>query len=375
MKLRAVAALAVIGALVGLAIDPRFFLISYLEGYLIVLGMGLGCLGIWMLHNLVGGQWGDPIGSVVRASAGTLPLLALLFLPVLFGMRTLFPWTDTSWMQKSEVLSQKLWYLSPPFFIARSVGYFGLWLFLLRGVNARSNLASPEASDPTRLRLENWSAGGVLALFFSGSQAAIDWVLTLEPYFYSTVWGALVLMGQLLGAFAFCTAAALFLHARGRGKPEIPAPKLGDLGNLLLMSIVFWIYLAFSQYLIIWSGQIRAEASYYNARFVGGWQWLGGALLVFNFALPLLCLLFRPIKRHPRRLAVVAGVLLVMQWVMAVWLVGPAFSPGHCDVGWQTVVVPAALGLVWLCAVGGRLERGVPELTRGHAQEVADYAA
>jgi hypothetical protein len=363
----ALAAIVTVPAIIGLGLDPHRFLVAYLEGYLIWMGIVLGCLGIWVIHNLVGGQWGDPIGRIVQASARTLPLMAVLFLPILLGMRAIFPWMDRARVLHDPVLSQKIWYLNVPFFIGRNIVFFAIWL---------SPAANDDLAAPGTQRLQNLSGLGALLLFFSASFAAFDWVLTLQPYYYSTLFGPFVLMGQLLGAFAFCTFGGIRLARLVEGGEAVLAPeKLGDLGNLILMSIVLWMYMVFSQYLITWSGQIRAEVSWYNVRFIGGWQWLGGALLAFNFVVPLVCLLFRPIKRNPRWLCWLCGMLGLMQWVDALWLVGPSFSPMAISLHWLDIAVPVALGSIWVGAFLWRLEKGVPPFARGHAAAIARYAA
>jgi hypothetical protein len=366
---------AVIGtafSIFGFLADKKQFLVAYLEGYLMWLGITLGCLALWMIHNLVGGQWGDPIGRVVRAAVRTLPLLTLLFLPILLGIGDLFPWASPRFVN-DPMIADKRWYLNSSFFLGRALFFFCLWWWLVRGLTDRSEKAGNDLASRETRRLQGWSGGGAVLLFFSASFAVVDWILSADPYYYSTIFPPLCLMGQLLGAFAFCTLSGIVLHSAD--KHEIPEQKLNDLGNLLLTSVILWMYMTFSQYLITWSGQMKQEVSWYNARFMGGWEWLGVLLLGLNFALPFSCLLFRAVKRRPRRLSAVCALILLMQWVDANWLVGPTFSPMAISMSWQNAVVPFALGAVWLTAFAWHLERGTAGFARGHLPEVARYAA
>ena len=265
-------ALGIACSMLGLLTDRRMFFASYLEGYLICLGLTLGCLGIWIIHSLVGGQWGDPIDRIVQSAARALPWMALLFIPILLGMKSLFLWTDVARMRSDEVLSQKIWYLNAPFFLFRAIGYFAIWMILLRGLKLRSERATKDPMNPWTLKLQNWSGAGALVLFVSASFAVIDWVLSLAPYFYSTIWGPLVLMGMLLGSFSFCALAAIFLRRQERRygqEASIPDVKLNDVGNLMLMSLILWMYMTFSQYLIIWSGRDQSGSELVQRPFHG----------------------------------------------------------------------------------------------------------
>jgi hypothetical protein len=327
---------ALILSLAGLFFDSKAFMTAYLESFLLFLGLTLGALGIWILHSLTGGRWGEGINNVVRATAKTLPLSAMFFVPLGFFSFRLFPWADKEYLRSNPALLQKIWYLNPPFFLGRALFYFCIWLFALRGINRRSQF---------------WINAGAFFIFITVSFAAFDWIMSLQPLYYSTVFGALVAMTVFMGAFAFC----IFITV---GRPNsLSTSQLNDLSSLLFMAIAFWAYLEFCQYLIQWSGQMKTEVSFYNARFTGGWQWWAAILLVFNFLIPFFLLLFRNIKENARALFWLTACLLLMQWVNIIWLVGPALSPMKMQFHLLDVLLPVALGGFWINLVYRNIEK------------------
>ncbi len=360
-----------LGAGLGLMSQPNRFFCSYLEGYLICLGFTLGSLGIWMLHNLVGGQWGDPIGSIVRASARMLPLVALGFIPLALGAKLIYPWMNSTFMHSDPELMAKVWYLNSPFFFGRAIAFFLTWMAIVWGVRRLSGPQSAIAGSDAKRKLQNFSGFGLVLYGGSISFAAFDWVMSLSPSYYSSIYGVLVLVGQLQGAFAFVTLMAILFHATTL-VPESATQKWNDLGNLLLMCVMLWAYMSFSQLLITWSGQLPQEIVWYNVRFNGGWQYVGLVLLFINFALPFLLLLFRKIKKDTRALLKVCVILLVMRWIDEIWLVLPNATPHGFALNWLDIVVPLGLVALWFA---GFLYfwKSTPSLPRGHDAQTAHY--
>jgi hypothetical protein len=353
-----VAGLALCG--VGVFLDLTQFFRSYLWAYLFWLGLSLGCLGILMLHYLVGGTWGAIIRRVLESGTRTLPLMVLLFVPLLFGLRELYSWALPQTLAQDELLRQKSAYLNVPFFIVRSAVYFLAWLVPAYLLNrwSRQQDRTPEWSvqRPIRRRLILLSGFGLLLYGLTMTFAAIDWVMSLEPHWYSSIYGILVVVDQLLGALAFAVMIVATL-AKYEPLSEVLSPThTHDLGNLLLVAVLFWAYIAFSQLLIIWSADLPEEIIWYVRRTEGGWQWIALALVLGQFALPFACLLSGDIKRHVRRLALVAALILFMHLVEVFWLVMPAFYHDKLSFHWLDLAALIGVGGSWTAVFVRRLQ-------------------
>jgi hypothetical protein len=313
-------ALCVAGALMW----PHRFFTSYLVGFLFWIGFALGSLGITMLHHLVGGSWGLPVRRPMEAGAMTLLPLAVLFLPVAFNLPTLYPWARPEEVRLDEDLYHKTAYLNVSFFLIRAVAYFGVWIvfaFLLR----RWSRAQDQTTDPVPShRLQQMSGPGLVLLFLTGTFAAIDWGMSLEPNWASTIYGTMLIVGEALSTLALMIGVAIML-AVDRPMSEVATPaRLHDLGNLLLAFVMLWAYMAFSQFLIIWAGDLSEEIPWYLRRTHGGWQWIALFLITFHFFLPFFVLLFRESKTQSRLLLRVACLVIVTHVVDLIWLVIPA---------------------------------------------------
>jgi hypothetical protein len=353
-----VAGLALCG--VGVFLDLTQFFRSYLWAYLFWLGLSLGCLGILMLHYLVGGTWGAIIRRVLESGTRTLPLMVLLFVPLLFGLRELYSWALPQTVAQDELLRQKSDYLNVPFFVVRSAVYFLAWLVPAYLLNrwSRQQDRTPEWSvqRPIRRRLILLSGFGLLLYGLTMTFAAIDWVMSLEPHWYSSIYGILVVVDQLLGALAFAVMIVATL-AKYEPLSEVLSPThTHDLGNLLLVAVLFWAYIAFSQLLIIWSADLPEEIIWYVRRTEGGWQWIALALVLGQFALPFACLLSGDIKRHARRLALVAALILFMHLVEVFWLVMPAFYHDKLSFHWLDLAALIGVGGSWTAVFVRRLQ-------------------
>jgi hypothetical protein len=349
--------LASIAAGLGLVLSPAQFFHAYLFAFLFWLGMALGCLALAMLHQLSGGMWGAIIIRFLEAGMMTLPLLFLLFVPVALGMYYLYPWTSPDAVARDAQLQHQYPYLNIPFFLIRAVIYFLVWIsvaYLLRRWSLRRDEAASEALTD---RLKIGSAVGIVVLGLTGTFAIIDWVMSLEPGWFSTIYGAMVLMGAVLGAFALVVLLVAWFDGYAP-LSRVLAPQLfNDLGSLLLAFVMLWAYFGFSQFLLIYSGNLTQEIPWYVHRLQGGWEWLALAVAFFEFLFPFLFLLFRDLKRHPVWLAAVALVLVLARLIDVYWLVMPAFSPDRLTIGWLDLVTPAAIGGFWLAVFAWQLKR------------------
>lgn len=352
-----VGGVGIVLTLLGLVLDPTQFFRSYLLAYVYWLGLGLGCLGIVMVYHLTGGGWGVAIRRVLEAGAATLPYMAVLFVPLVFGLHDLFEWTHTETVMADPVLSKKVGYLNVPFFLVRAVVYFAAWLTLAHFLD-RWSAEQDRTGDPALIvKMRKLSGGGIVLYGFTMTFAAFDWVMSLQPHWFSTIFGLIFIAGQGLGALALAAVVAWQLSARKDYGPALAPTILNDVGNLMLAFVMLWAYMSFSQLLIIWAGNLPEEITYYLHRISGGWNVVAIVIAVFYFAVPFLVLLGRGNKRQLPRLAMIALGLLVARLVDVFFMVSAAFSTDHLSLHWLDLAAVAALGGIWVTLLVRNLER------------------
>jgi hypothetical protein len=371
-------------SVVGLLIDVRQFLQSYLMAYMLCLGVTLGCLALGMIHQLSGGAWGIVIRRPIGAAARVLPVMALLFLPIALGMTRLYVWTNADLVARDEALRHKHLYLNTPFFLIRAAIYFLVWNGVSYLLNTWS-LEQDRTADPRLARRMQMLSGGGLVLYgVTITFASFDWMMSLEPHWFSTIYGVLIMGGQGLSALAFLIIVLVWLSRRAPLDRIIVPAHFHDLGNLMLAFVMLWAYFSFSQYLIIWSGNLPAEIAWYLHRLQTGWRAVGLTLILFHFAAPFVVLLSRQVKRQPELLVKVAVGILIVRLVDLFWLIAPEFHQTGISVSWMDVVLPLTLGSIWLAcfiwqlrgrailplhdpqfdeALGRIIERGAPPRT------------
>jgi hypothetical protein len=340
-------------------IGPRTVLPCYLVAYLFWVGIALGCMALTMLHHLVGGTWGLPVRRPMEAGAMTLVPLAVLFLPMVLGMSWLYPWAGEE--ANDPKLRHKALFLSPSSFVIMAVIDFLIWIGFAYLLN-RGSLQQDRTEDlgPTR-RLQRLSGPGLAVVFLTTSFATISWIMSLEPHWYSTIYGAMVVVGWGLATFA-AMLLIVSLLADDPAMAQVATPtRLQDIGNLMLAFVMLWAYMSFSQFLIIWSGNLVEEVPWYLRRARGFWEWVALALIVFHFFVPFFALLLRELKRNIVTLQWVAAAILVMRVMDLCWLVLPAFSaPSRPTFPWAAILfVPLALagvGGIWVAVFLGFLK-------------------
>lgn len=343
--------------LAGAWIGPASFFQAYLFAFVFWLGMTLGCLALAMLHQLSGGMWGAVVIRFLEAGMSTTPLMFALFIPVAIGLFFLYPWTNPATMANDPVLQHQVAYLNVPFYLIRAVVYFVVWLVLAYFLRRRS-LERDRNPDPAlTVGLQYLAALGLVVFGLTGTFAVIDWVMSLEPHWYSTVYAAMVLMGGVLGSFAFVIVVVALLEMRAPLARVTGSGLFNDLGSLLLAFVMLWAYLGFSQFLLIYAGNLTQETPWYVHRLQGGWEWIALAVALFEFLIPFLLLVFRDLKRNPRLLAPVASLLVLARLVDVFWLIKPAFSPDQLNVSWMDFVAPVAIGGLWISLFAWQLKR------------------
>jgi hypothetical protein len=342
----------------GAFLNPSRFFQAYLLGYLFWVGIALGCLAILMLHHLVGGRWGFVIQRFLEAGVRTLPLMALLFLPILLGLKDLYLWARPEAVAAEEILRHKQAYLNASAFFGRAVAYFAAWIgtgTILTMLSDRRDQGTETL--PLTRRMLVLSGPGLLLYGVTVSFAAIDWAMSLEPLWFSSIYGVVFIVGQGLAALAFVIVAAVLLSDQEPLRGAITPQQFHDLGNLLLAFVMLWAYIAFSQFLIIWSGNLPEEIPWYINRIGGGWGVLAAILIVFHFVVPFLLLLSRSTKRRAKVLVRVAAAILILRLLDLFWLTAPSFHPRSFSLHWMDLLLPVGLGGIWLAAFLWHLKR------------------
>src|SRR3954468_10276665 len=333
---------------VGLFTNVQQFMQSYLMAYMLCLGVTLGCLALGMVHQLSGGAWGVVIRRPIGAASRTLPGVTLLFLPIAFGVRYLYVWTNADLVAHDEVLQHKHLYLNTPFFLVRAAFYFLVWNGISYLLNTWS-LEQDRTGDPRiARRMQVLSGGGLVAYGLTITFASFDWLMSLEPHWFSTIYGVLIVGGQGLTAMAFLVTALVWLSGR-RPLSDIVVPEhFHDLANLMLAFVKLWAYFSFSQYLIIWSGNLPEEIAWYLHRLQTGWRFVAITLVIFYFTVPFLLLLSRAVKRAPGTIVKVALAILAARLIDLFWLIAPEFHRNGISVSWMDIVLPLTLISIWV---------------------------
>jgi hypothetical protein len=338
--------------------QPDQFFRSYLIGFMYWLMLPVGCQAILMLHHLTGGWWGYPIRRLLEAGTRTYPVMAVLFLPILLGRAHLYPWMSDAVVNEDHLLLQKRFYLNSGFFTLRAVIYFVIWIGLAWLLNKWS--AEQDRTGDPRLagRMEALSGPGIILWGIAITYGVVDWVMSLEPHWYSTIYGMIYMIIGVLIAMAFVIYVLRMISRDPSYESGVTPQQFNDLGNLLLAFVMLWAYLNFSQFLIIWSGNIRDEIPWYLVRAFGGWGAIAAVLIVFHFAVPFLLLLQRGLKRRLVWLSRVAMLMILLTVVDVYWLIAPAYAQLDANlrsIPMQDVPGPHVhpLDLIALVAVGG----------------------
>lgn len=335
---------------------PALFFRAYLVGFVFWLSLALGSFAILLLHHLAKGAWGASMMRILEAGARTLPWLSLIGLPLMLSLPWLYVWARPEAVSADPALQHKALYLNIPFFIGRTVFYFAVWNGMVYLIERWSRLRDETNDARYTDKLRRAGAIGLAIFGVTVSFAAMDWIMSLEPDWFSTIFPAIVAIGGVLAGFAFAVLVTVLLTRRGP-LSEISSPQLfNDLGNLLVAFVMMWAYLAFSQYLLIWMGNLPEEITWYLRRLSGGWETIALIIGIFYFILPFAFLILREVKQHRWTLAVVALLLVLTRWLEVFWFIVPAFEPAF-TLNLLDVLAVLGIGGVWLAMFARELSR------------------
>ncbi|MBA2335695.1 MAG: hypothetical protein H0V90_12275 [Blastocatellia bacterium] len=349
---------------VGLYFNPEQALRSWLLGFIFWGGIAIGSIGVLMLQYLTGGAWGVVIRRTVEAGSRTLPVVVLLFLPLAIGLTSLYEWTHLP--PTDYTVQHRGWFMTQESWILRSAIYFvifGVIVYLLNKWSAQQD-RTDNYEDAEKFLGRATAFSGPAMVFYAliVTFAVVDWVMMLDPHWFSTIWGLLFVAGWALSCFCFSVTILAFLSDKAPMNRVLGKRHFHDLGKLMLALTMVWAYFNFSQFLIIWSGNIPEETGWYLTRMAGAWGYIGVILVLFHFAFPFLILLQQDFKRKAKRLATLAVFILILRLVDMFYLIAPnpridthGFEQGAFILSWMDFVAPVAVGGIWLWYFFGQL--------------------
>jgi hypothetical protein len=371
-----VGGVALVAAILGAFTSPDNFYQSYLFSYLLVLGLTLGSLGLLMLQHLTGGNWGIIIRRPLEAATQNIWLVSLMFVPVVLGMSSLYgAWMNPEHRQREPLSPLQQRYLTSSGFLVRAVIYFAIWYALVWIFNKWSRRQDVDQENRALRRHFKLLAGpGIILYVVAMTFASIDWVMSLSPHWASTIYGFIFVAGQAVSAMSLMIAVVVLLSGSEPFASVLQKRHLHDLGKLLFAFNMLWAYFDFSQLLIIWSGNLPEEITFYRSRLSGGWGALAVIVLIFHFAVPFLLLLSQDVKRNARWVSKIAIWMIFMRLVDLFWMTRPEFTTRALPT-WRDIVVPVALIGLWVGFFAKNLQRlpllplGDPKLAEAIAHD------
>jgi hypothetical protein len=336
--------------------QERFFQ-AYLVAYTFVFGIVLGSMALLMVQHLSGGAWGVVIRRPLEAAVRTMPIMGLLYLPIAFGVHDLYHWSHPELVAGDAMLEWKAPYLNTTFFYIRQVLYFAIWLAIGWTLTSWSD-EQDRSGDPSLVRkFSRLSGAGLVIYSLTVTFAMIDWTMSVNPHWFSTMWGPLYMVGQALSAMAFVITILILLSQSAPLNRIVTSHHLHDLGKLLFAFLMLHAYLSFSQFLIIWAANLAEEIPHYLVRWDGGFQYLSIFMIVGHFAVPYALLLSRDIKRSFTRLRLIAMWILFARIVDYYWHVAPEFHKDGLNLGMLDFATPVAIGGVFLALFASNLRK------------------
>ncbi len=340
-----------IAAIIGFIIEPHQAMHSYLLAFMVCLGLSLGSMALLMTWHLTGGDWGVGIRRILEAAIATLPMMMVLFIPIILSayLHVNYTWASPEEVKHSEhIAHQAAQYLNPNLFLFRGILYFIAWGLLAYYLLRWSDVQDQPPDRALGVRFRAISAAGIVVYGWTLTFAVVDWVMSLSPEFTSTIYGLIFMVGQ--GLIALCLAVIVG-HLLQKSEPMsevLQARNFHDYGKLMLTFVMLWAYFSFSQWLIVWSGNLPDEIHWFLDRLHGDWGVVGFALIIGHFAIPFALLLSRSLKQHSGKLVVIAAWLILMRYLDLYWNIEPNFSKAHVHYSWLDAVIPIAMFALWL---------------------------
>ena len=360
--------------------NPAQLLQSYLPAFLLWFGVSIGCLSMLMIQHQSGGHWGILLRRLLEAGARTIYFLPIFFAPILLGLGYLYPWADPVRIAAdpllAEVVHKKGAYLNVPFFTARAAFFFLFWALMAKTLSSLSWKYDETGDREYAEKMRRMSGWGLLAQALVITFAGVDWGMSLDPHWFSTIWGILFMVGQALSAWCLCTMLMSRLYTHEPFSRVISSALFHDLGKFLFALVMLWGYVNLSQLLIIWSGNLPEETTWYLDRSQGGWKQLTYVLVGLHFFLPFFSLLSAGLKKNASRVAVVAGLLFCLRYVDLFWNIAPNFKHEHFSIHPFDLLMPVVVGGAWLYLFARQLEKA-PLLPKNDPQvhEMEELAA
>ena len=363
-RLQRIGVYGLIGGLVvgglGTFLQPAQFMQSWLIGFTFCTGLSLGCLAMLMTQYMTGGYWGLVTRRIFEAGSRLLPFCALLFIPIALSLPSLYQWARPDVVAADEILQHKQFYFQTWFFILRAVIYFAVWIgcaTLLTRWSTQQDRGEAAVTESDTRRFRVISGPGLVLYVLLMSLAAIDWLMSLDAHWYSTIFGFIIVAGQGLCGLSFAVAVLAMLSRREPMNHVLRAVHFHDLGKLMFAFVMLWAYFSFSQFLIIWAGNLPEEITFYLARMHNGWGAVSLIIVVGHFVLPFCLLLSADLKKRPNSLAVVAWFIVGIRLVDLIWIVAPTFNQSGMPVSLANIGIPIGLGGLWLFLFAGQLRK------------------
>jgi len=341
-------AVGLIGCVIGYFVNSERFFHSYLTAFGFWTTLGLGALFFTMLHHLTGATWSVIIRRIPESLVAVLPYMAIFFIPVIFGLKELYHWSIPEVVANDHLLQAKSGYLNSIFFVIRTAAYFTVWIVLARFLLKYSSLQDSQDGQTMVEKLRKVSAPGMVFYALSVTYAGYDWFMSLDAHWYSTIFGVYIFGGGLLCALAFFSYFLIFLRKRDILSKEVSFEHYHDLGKLLFAFMIFWAYVAFSQYFLIWYANIPEETIWFSHRYGGGWKYFTWILIYGHFIIPFVVLISRGPKRNLKIMKIMAGWLLVMHWVDLYWITLPNLDHHHAMISWMDITAMLGIGGIFM---------------------------
>ncbi len=343
-----VGAIFTILTLIQLVVSPTQFFRSWSAGFIIPFALGLGSLAVLMLQYMSGGAWGMVTRRQLEAGARTMPLVFLFFIPLFFGMPRLYEWADKAKLDTDKLIRDKSAYLNPTWWSIRAIVVFAIWMTLAFVLTRLSQQEEETGSLAVSKRLTTWSAGGLVLYVFTLTSATTDWWMSMNDHWFSTIFALIFLGGQGLTVVSLALITTTLLMREQPMAGIVTKRHLHDLGNLLFMFTLFWTYVSFSQLVIIWSGNLPSEITWYIDRMNGGWGWIGMIMIFLQWMLPFLILLSQKIKRNPNSVRTMAIWVLVIRMIDAIYMVEPNYHGQHFFISWSDITALLGMTGLWV---------------------------